>query len=98
MLELVLSEKGEVVLLDDDPVVDVYNLSFDELQKKIIQAQRKNFSDDHTSIAFVRKRVIVANTRKHPNAISEANLTFAREMRSNIQYLTIENEKLAQNL
>jgi len=28
--ELTLSEKGDVVLLDDDPVMDVYNLSFDE--------------------------------------------------------------------
>jgi len=31
VLASVLSEQGEVVLLDDDPVMDVYNLSFDEL-------------------------------------------------------------------
>jgi len=36
--ELVLSDQGEVILLDDDPVMDVYNLSFDELQQKIVQA------------------------------------------------------------
>ena len=29
--ELFTSEQGEVVLLDDDPVMDVYNLSFEEL-------------------------------------------------------------------
>jgi len=28
----VLSEQGEVVLLDDDPKMDVYNLEFDETQ------------------------------------------------------------------
>ena len=32
------SEQGQVVLFDDDSVMDVYNISFDELQKKIIQA------------------------------------------------------------
>lgn len=35
------SEKGEVVFLGDDAVMDMYNLSFDELQKKIVQAWRK---------------------------------------------------------
>ena len=32
------SEQGDFFLLDDDPVMDVYNLSFDELQQRIIQA------------------------------------------------------------
>lgn len=33
----VQKEKGEVVLLDDDLKMDVYNLSFDEPQKRIVQ-------------------------------------------------------------
>lgn len=31
VLEPFLSEQGEVILLDDDLVMDVYNLSFDKL-------------------------------------------------------------------
>ena len=42
--------------------MDVYNLSFDELQKKIVQARRKKFLDDHASPAFMRERVIVEDT------------------------------------
>jgi len=57
--ERVPSEQGEVFLLDDDPVMDVYNLSFDVLHQKIIYVWRKNFPDDHTSPAFIKERVIV---------------------------------------
>jgi len=54
--------------------------------------------DDHASSTFIGERVIVSDTRKHPNAIFEANLTYAGETRSNIQYFMAKNEKLAQNL
>jgi len=30
VVEAALSEQGDVVIHDDDPVMDVYNLSFDE--------------------------------------------------------------------
>lgn len=43
------SKKGEVVLLHYDREIDVYNLAFDETQPRIIQAQRKNLPDEHTS-------------------------------------------------
>jgi len=41
ILELVLSEQGMVLLLDDDPIMDVDNLSFEELQRNIVQAQKR---------------------------------------------------------
>ena len=34
--EPILSEQGDIVLLDDDPIMDVYNQSFDEFQKNIV--------------------------------------------------------------
>lgn len=71
---LALTEEGDVVPLDDDLVIDLYNLSYDEFQKKIVQAWRNNFPNDHASPAFFRERVIVADTRNNPNAIIEANL------------------------
>ncbi len=92
------SGEGDVVPLDVDPVMDVYNMSFNEFQKRIIKEWRNNFLDDHESPAFIREREIVTDTREHPNAISEANLAFVRATRSIIQYLMAKNDKLAQNL
>ncbi len=63
------SEGGDVVPLDDDLVMDVYNMSFNEFQKRIVQEWRKYFLDDHTLPAFIRERLIVADTKKHPNTI-----------------------------
>jgi len=65
--------------------MDVYNLSFDEFQNKIVQARRNHFLDDHAPPTFIRERVIVANTKKNPNVIIIANLAFAGAMILNIQ-------------
>jgi len=88
-------EEGDVVPLDDDLVMDVYNMSFAEFQKMIIQARKKNFLDDHSSLEFVRERVIVEDTKKHPNSIIEAKLAFSGATISSIQYLMPKNEQLA---
>jgi len=77
--------------------MDVYNLSFVEFQKRIVEAQRKKFLDDHASSAFIEERVIVSNTRKHPTSIAEASLAYAGETSSNVQYLTTEKEQLENN-
>lgn len=37
-VELTLREEGDIVPLDHDPVLNVYNLSYNELQKRIVQA------------------------------------------------------------
>jgi len=76
-------------------VMDVYNFSIDEFQRRIVQAWRNHFLDEHASHAFIRERVIVLDTRKHPNSIIEANSAYERATRSNIQYLMAENEQLA---
>jgi len=78
--------------------MDLYNLLYDEFQNNIVQPWRNNFPDDDASLIIVRERMIVEDNRKNPNAIFEANFAFAVETRSNIQYFTVENEKLAQNL
>lgn len=96
--EPTLREKGYFFLLDDDLIMDVYNLSFHELQNRIVQAWRNQFLDDHASLAFIKERVIVSDTRKHPNAIVKAILAYEGETRSNVQYLMAKNEQLAHNL
>ena len=92
------SEEGDIFPLDDDSVMDVYNMSNDELHNKIVQARRNNFPDDHASPTFIRERVIVVDSNKNPNSISEANSAFVGAERSNTQYLMAHNKKLAQKL
>ena len=85
VLETVSSEKREVVLLDDDSVMDVYNLSFDELQRKIVQAWINHFLDVHGSFSFMEERVIVSDTRKRPTVISQYISAYAGATSSNVQ-------------
>lgn len=64
--------------------MDAYNLSLDELKKRIVQAQHKHFPDDQDSPAFIKERVIVLDTRKHTTPIAEASLAYAGATRSNV--------------
>lgn len=64
IVEPASSEEAGVVPLDEDLVMDVYTMSFDEFERRIIQAHRKHFPDDHASPSFVRERVIVSNIGK----------------------------------
>ena len=82
-IELAPNEEGDILPLDDDLVTDVYNLSHNELQERIVQTQRKHFPNDHASPAFIGEKVIVQDTSKNPNAIVEANLTVTGAARSN---------------
>jgi len=91
-IELALREEGGVFPLNDDLVMDVSNISFNKFQRRIVQAWRNHFLDDRASLGFIRENVIVSDTKKHPNFISEANLAYAGATRSNIQYLTTEND------
>jgi len=94
----VLSEQGEVILLDGDPVMDVYNLSFDELQQKIIRAQINHFPNDHASPAFMKESVIMSYVRKHPVTMADATMAYARATSSNVKFLLAKNEQMENNL
>lgn len=58
-VDLAPREKRDVVLLNDDLIIDVYNLSCDEFQKRIVKQRRNNFLDDHAKPTFIRERMIV---------------------------------------
>lgn len=91
-------EEREVVPLDDDPFMDTYNMSYDELQNKIVKVCQKNFSGDLQYPAFIRERVIVANTRRNLEAIATTKFTFTDVAKSNTQYMMAEKNKFAKNL
>lgn len=94
--ERTLSEQRDVVLLNEDAVMDMYNLSFNEFYKRIVQACRKHFQDDHTSLAFIKERVIVLDTKK--NITSIVKIILAKATISNVYYLMAKNDKLVKNL
>lgn len=93
-----MSEQEEVVLFDDDPEMDVYNLSFDESQQRIVHARRKKLLDDHTSPAHIEGRVIVPDVRRHPISISEALKAYVESIRLIVKFLIIENQRMTKDL
>lgn len=97
-LELVLTKQGDIALVDNDLVMDVYNISFDKLHNGIIQVWRKKFSNDHSLPTFIKERVIVLDTRKCIASLAERRFTYAGETSSNVKYLMTENEKLEKDL
>lgn len=49
-----LDEEGEIVPLDEGLLMDIYSLTLDELQKKIIQERKKHFLDELTHPTFIK--------------------------------------------
>lgn len=88
----------KVVPLNADLFMDTYNLSYDELQKNIVQACKKNFLDDLALPTFIRERVIMVDTRKNPNSIVTSNFAFTSATNLNTEYLMAKNKKLEMKL
>jgi hypothetical protein len=60
------------------------SLTFDELQRKIVQAGKKHFHDGLTHNGFVNtKRVFVTDTRKNPKTTTTTQLSFVGAPKSN---------------
>lgn len=92
------SEEEEIIPLDDGLVTSTYNLSYDELQKNIVQERKKYFPDDLSSPTFIRESVIMTDTRRNLGAIATTNLAFTGATKSNIDYLMVEKKFLQNNL
>jgi len=78
--------------------MDMYNMTYDELKKKIVQEWKKHFPYDLASPTFIRGRLIMIGNRRNPSAIFAANLAFTGAKESNINYLMAENKQLAKKL
>lgn len=73
--EKALRKEEKTIPLDDGLVMDMYNMTYEKLQKKIVQERRKHFPNDLASPAFIKERVIVTYTRINPNSISTINFS-----------------------
>jgi len=58
--------------------MDIFSLAFNELQKKIMQERKKHLLDDLIHLATIKDKVILMDTKKNVEAISKANLAYAR--------------------
>jgi len=92
------SEQGWVVLLDDDLVMDVYNLSFDESQQMIVQARIKHLLDDHASPKHIEERVIVSDVRRLLATLIDASKAYIEATSSIVKFLLAENDQMAKDL
>lgn len=72
--------------------MDMHNLTYDKLQKNIVQAKKKHFPNNLASLVFIRERVIVTETRRNPGTITAAKMAFAGASTSNTEYLMANNK------
>jgi len=70
----------------------VYNLEFDESWKRILQARRKNLSNDHTLPTHIEERVIVPDLRRRPISMIKASKAYAEATSSMVKFLIAEND------
>lgn len=76
----------------------MYDLTYDELHKNIVQVRKKHFLDDLAYPSFIRERMIVTGTRINTGSIVVTNLAFTSALKSNTKYLMAKNKQLEKNL
>lgn len=92
-----LGEEEETFTLDEGLVMDIYSLTYNELQKKIVQESKKHFPNDLTHLAFIKEKVIMMNTKNNSEAIAATNLAFTRASKSNTLF-NGQEKKMEKNL
>lgn len=98
VVEKAPSKEEEFVPFDDGPVMETYNMTYDELHKNIVKSKKKRFPDDLASPTLIKERVIVTNTRRNQSTISTTNLAFIGNIKLSLKYLMAENKQFAKNL
>lgn len=80
---------------NDDMVMDISNLTYDQLKSRIVQERWKYFSNDlvhHFSIHT--KRMIVPKTKNNQKTLIVVHLAFTKATKENTNFLMEENKQL----
>lgn len=93
-----LDDEEEIAPLDEGLVMDIFSVTFDELQKKILQERNKKFPGDLTHHDFIKEKVIIMDTKKNHEVIVATNIAFVGASKPNIEYLMVENRQMENNL
>jgi len=72
----------------------MYNMAYGNLHKRIVQVRKKHLPRNLTSLAFIRERVIMTDTRRNPGVVVTAKFSFAGVSKSNTNYLLVEKKEL----
>lgn len=88
---LSFSEMG-IVLPLDDKFIDVSNLIFSQMKKKIVYERRRYFPNDPAHpISISREKLMASSTKRNSRAIMETNLAFETVAQDNKKYLLNAN-------
>lgn len=83
----------EMPPLDDEMVMDISSLTFDQVKTKIIQERWKYFPNDLVHLASIHiERVIVSDTRRNAKIVTTTNLAFARVVKVKTNFLMEEKK------
>ncbi len=93
--EQVPSEQGDIVLLEYDLGIDVYNITFDESQYNFIQACKAHISDEHASLAHFEEWVIVLDLRRQATTFANATKAYVEATSSSVKFMIAENQPMA---
>lgn len=85
----------DILPLEEDIILDISNLKFDQLKHEIIKKRRKYFlNDPKQPISINIERESATNTKTNPKAIASIGETCTATIENNIDYLTLEVEQL----
>lgn len=80
-------------------VMDVCNVTFDQLKKRIVQQRQRYFlNNPQNQVLVATKKVITYNTRRNPRVIMGENVALATIAHDNYEYLLNENSMLKREL
>ena len=76
----------------------MHNITFDESHHRVVQSHRVPNMEDCTYPTKVEERVNVTNVHKHPVALADATIVYAKAASSSVHFLIAENEQMAKEL
>jgi len=97
-VEQVSRDQGDTEILADNLEEEMQNISFDELQRRVVKSCKVSTPDEHTSPVPFEERVIVFDMHKHPSVLANATRPYAEATSSSVRFLIPENEKMAKDL
>lgn len=85
-------EQGDNFLLEDNLGKNVYKISFDESQHKVIHACRVHTQNEHASPVHIGEQVIVLDVRRNQIALDDAKKGYLEATISSVNFLITKNK------
>ena len=83
-VDQVPSNQGDTEILDDNPKVEMQNISFDDSQHRVVQSHRVPTLDVHIYLVHFEERVTISNVLKNPTTFSNATRAYVKATNSTV--------------